>query len=96
MYKIKIVRTVTEDYFKGKEWEPRIKRPITAEEYDKTEYYKKDKYDDLLAQGTIPYITEWEYAPEVITKREKEYVVLEQTLEEVDIQAVIKAINGIK
>jgi hypothetical protein len=93
MYKIVITKTeVVEEYTK-KQWENINQRPLTQEEYDEAAYYKREEWEEAERPILV-----WEkgYTPQEKAMKSRTLTVLEQTVDEMDLQSVIKAINGIE
>jgi len=86
MFTITITETKTVGALKGNEWLIVEKRPYTPDELKETgdpEYYKKQLKD---IRGYSPVVTE------TVTK---DIEILKQTIKDIDLVSVIKAINKI-
>ena len=93
-YKITIVEieSVKNTY---REWRNTITRPVTDEEWDKMKYYQWETERSKMEKFTAPTITEGGYVD--VTKLETfETKLFEQTLDKIDLQAVIIATNQIQ
>ena len=91
-YKIIITKIETKKVTKEGDYQIVDRRPWTDEEIDKTtKHYQSN--DNFLQNNPLKEVIG--YAPSRESTEEKEIKVLEQTIENLDLSAVIKAINGI-
>jgi len=94
-YEITIKRTTTKTVTKRGEWTVVDKRPWKAtevtEEVDKSYIYRST--DQFLEKNPLKEILG--YAPDVQAEQTESTEILKQTVDELDLPAVIKAINKI-
>lgn len=87
MYEIVITQKVLKKVPAGEDWEIIDKRPYNKEEVDKMdEMYKK-------SLGELALKEVYGYTPKTIKEEHVEVDILKQTVMELDLPAVIKAIN---
>lgn len=93
MYEIIIKKTVTKEVPGGGKWDVIEKRPLTSNEIEKSYSEPYWKQEDIKKETKTVY----GYTPaSPYTEIEKsEIEILRQKVEELDLIAVIKAINGI-
>ncbi len=90
MYEIKITQMVLKKVPAGEEWEVIDEALFTEEEVLKSSriYQEADK--------TLPVKEVHGYTPKILKEEHVEIEILKQTVANLDLTAVIKAINGIK
>lgn len=96
-YEIIIIEKKIADVPHGKNWAVIRERLVTAEEMKKAfddRYYDKKEFREWLEDKDFK-IEERGYTPEITKKEAVETEILRQNVEELDLKAVIKAINGL-
>lgn len=88
-YEITIKQSITKKSIGNKEWKVIGEKPWTDEDLrDECKYQDRDKF--LEARPTQQV---YGYTPETVTERIVEVELLKQTVEDLDLASVIKAIN---
>ena len=85
MYEIIIKKTEIVKQKAGKDWKQTGERPVTKEEVEKS----FGSHEDYKGKMSSVY----GYTPEIEKEVEVDREILKQTIEELDLAAVIKAIN---
>lgn len=91
MFEITIKQKVKETVQGGKDWAVIEEIPYTKEEYENLDHYYKSRNNDVLLLKQVRG-----YTPVKETVQVVERELLKQTVETLDLQKVIKAINGIE
>lgn len=94
MYKITITKTATETQNSGREWKVVGKRLVTEEDLRSSAYNARDLTQKVLAANVIMF-EEMGYTPVIEKEVEVERTIYEQTVDDLNMTAVIKAINKI-
>lgn len=96
MYQISIKQLVTKrELSQGTSYVVIGQRLMTESDISGSAYSSKDELREKLLAGTPVKFDVRGYPPAIETETEKEVVILSQTIEELDLPAVIKAINKI-
>ena len=99
MYEIIIKKIAKKMKNKRGSWEVIRESFWTKEDLEKEDYYEKNKilktFEKKIADGNIPTKRVFGYTPDREEEEDIETVILKQTVEDLDLTEVIKAINKI-
>jgi hypothetical protein len=94
MFEITITEKTTVKKIGGREWKVVDKRPYTKEEYNNERYFLGSGNKEVTTPMPIKEVMG--YTPEKEVEETVERQILKQSVESVDLQKVIKAINNIE
>lgn len=95
MYKITITKTEVQTQNGGKEWKVVSRRLVTEDDLKTSAYNSRDLTQKVLAANVIMF-DEMGYTPVIEKEVEVERMIYEQTVDDLNMTAVIKAINKIE
>ena len=85
MYEIIIKKKEWVDEITGQKWEIIDECPLSKKDMENS-YYEDNKYEGVLKSV-------YGYTPKIVKKVETEQELLKQNVEDIDLPAIIKAIN---
>jgi hypothetical protein len=94
MYEITITKTATETRLSGKEWGIIGKRLVTDEDIKPSAYESYSVLRDKVLAGNVILMEQLGYTPEIEKQVEVKREIFKQIVEDLNLVAVINAING--
>lgn len=95
MYKITITKTATETKQSGHDWAVIGQRLVTEEDLKPSAYESRSEVKERLLAANVIMFEERGYTPVIEKEVVIDRMIFEQTVDDLDMTAVIRAINKI-